>query len=171
MLKSIKSKAARAQGGSYVIVASRYNATYVNALLSAARTELQNASAKVRIIRVPGAFEIPAVAARLAEKNSIQGSRSESHASRSNVSRSLSAIICFGVIFQGETPHAQHISWGVTHALAQIQVLYKLPIVHGVFLFEKEKHARVRCLGTKHNRGTEAAQTALQMGRVMGQVR
>src|SRR5262249_5466263 len=97
MLKSIKSKAARAQGGSYVIVASRYNATYVNALLSATRTELQNARAKVRIIRVPGAFEIPAVAARLAEKNSIQSSRSKPHASRSNASHSLSAIICLGV--------------------------------------------------------------------------
>jgi len=159
MLKAIKSKGSKAQGGSYVIVASRYNALYVNALLSAVRTELQNARAKVRVVRVPGAFEIPAVAARLAEKNSIRNSRS------------LSAIICLGVIFQGETSHAQHISWGVTHALAQIQVQYKIPVIHGVFLFEKEKHARVRCLGTKHNRGTEAAQTALQMARVMAQVR
>jgi 6,7-dimethyl-8-ribityllumazine synthase len=166
MLKATKSKSSRAQGGSYVIVASRYNAPYVNALLSAARTDLQTARAKVRIVRVPGAFEIPAVAARLAEKNSAQHS-----VSKSRVSRPLSAIICLGVIFQGETSHAQHISWGVTHALAQIQVQYKIPVIHGVFLFEKEKHARVRCLGTKHNRGTEAAQTALQMARVMGQIR
>jgi 6,7-dimethyl-8-ribityllumazine synthase len=164
MLKRIKSKTGRAQGGSYAIVAARYNSVYVNALLSAARTELQNARAKIRIVRVPGAFEIPAVAARLAEKNAARSSRS-------NASPSLSAIICLGVIFQGETSHAQHISWGVTHALAQIQVQYKIPVVHGVYLFEKEKHARVRCLGTKHNRGTEVAQTALQMGRVMGQVR
>jgi len=42
-----------------------------------------------------------------------------------------------------------------------------LPVIHGVFLFEKEKHARVRCLGKKHNRGTEAAHTALEMARVM----
>jgi 6,7-dimethyl-8-ribityllumazine synthase len=40
-------------------------------------------------------------------------------------------------------------------------------VIHAVFVFEKEKYARVRCLGTKHNRGTEAAQTALQMARVM----
>ena len=169
MLKAIKSKSARAQGGSYVIVAARYNSVYVNALLSAARVELQNARAKVRVVRVPGAFEIPTVAARLAEKNAAQSSRIKAHVSRT--SGPLSAIICLGVIFQGETSHAQHISWGVTHALAQIQVQYKIPVIHGVFLFEKEKHARVRCLGTKHNRGTEAAQTALQMARVMGQVR
>ena len=57
----------------------------------------------------------------------------------------------------------------MTHALAQIQVLHKLPVIHGVFVFEKVKHARVRCLGKKHNRGTEAAQTALEMARVMKQ--
>jgi 6,7-dimethyl-8-ribityllumazine synthase len=53
------------------------------------------------------------------------------------------------------------------HALAQIQVQHKIPVIHGVFVFEKVKHARVRCLGAKHNRGTEAAQTALAMARVM----
>jgi 6,7-dimethyl-8-ribityllumazine synthase len=44
-------------------------------------------------------------------------------------------------------------------------------VIHGVFVFEKVKHAKVRCLGAKHNRGTEAAQTALQMARVMASVR
>ncbi len=164
MLKKIKSRKQKDIGGSFAIVASRYNALYVDAMLRAARTELENAGAKVRIVRVPGAFEIPSVAARLAEKNARSGSRLKPHASH------LSAIICLGVIFQGETPHAQHIGWGVTHALAQIQVQSKMPVIHGVFLFEKEKHARVRCLGEKHNRGTEAAQTALQMAGVMKSV-
>jgi 6,7-dimethyl-8-ribityllumazine synthase len=49
-------------------------------------------------------------------------------------------------------------------------VQHGLPVIHGVFHFEKEKHARVRCLGAKHNRGTEAAQTALQMARVMAAI-
>jgi 6,7-dimethyl-8-ribityllumazine synthase len=43
----------------------------------------------------------------------------------------------------------------------------KIPVIHGVFVFEKVKHAKVRCLGKNHNRGTEAAQTALEMARVM----
>ena len=149
MLKSVKTKTARARGGTFAIVASRYNAEFVAAMLHAARETLLAAGAHVRIVRVPGAFEIPATAAKLAHKSRY------------------AAIICLGVIFQGETSHAQHIGWGVTHALAQIQVLRKLPVIHGVFVFEKVKHARVRCLGQKHNRGTEAAQTALEMARVM----
>jgi 6,7-dimethyl-8-ribityllumazine synthase len=149
MLRKVKTKRLKAGGGSFAIVASRYNALYVDAMLHAAREQLLRAEAKVRIVRVPGAFEIPAAAAKLAHKPHY------------------SAIICLGVIFQGETSHAQHIGWGVTHALAQIQVQRQIPVIHGVFLFEKEKHARVRCLGGKHNRGAEAAQTALEMARVM----
>jgi 6,7-dimethyl-8-ribityllumazine synthase len=150
--KNPKSKL-KAVGGTFAIVASRYNSEYVDAMLHAARGELLNVGARVRIVRVPGAFEIPAAAARLAQPGRY------------------AAIICLGVIFQGETSHAKHIGWGVTHALAQIQVQHKLPVIHGVFVFEKVKHARVRCLGKKHNRGTEAAQTALEMARVMKQLR
>jgi 6,7-dimethyl-8-ribityllumazine synthase len=149
MLRRNQQKKIQPGGGSFAVVASRYNAEYVDAMLHAAREELLRAGARVRIVRVPGAFEIPAVAARLAQ------------------SKRYAAIICLGVIFQGETGHAKHIGWGVTHALAQIQVQHKMPVIHGVFVFEKVKHARVRCLGKKHNRGTEAAQTALEMGRVM----
>jgi 6,7-dimethyl-8-ribityllumazine synthase len=149
MLKRVRIKSVEGAGYSFAIVASKYNREYVDAMLRAARAELLGAQAKVRIVRVPGAFEIPVAAARLAA-----GGR-------------YAAVICLGVIFQGETAHAQHIGWGVTHALAQIQVRDKIPVIHGVFVFEKEKHARVRCLGTKHNRGTEAAQTALAMARVM----
>jgi 6,7-dimethyl-8-ribityllumazine synthase len=153
MLKSLKSKAIQVTSGTFAIVASRYNAEYVDSMLRAARAELEAAGAKIRVVRVPGAFEIPAVAAKLA------------------ASGRYSAIICLGVIFQGETSHAQHIGWGVTHALAQIQVQHKVPVIHGVFVFDKVKHAKVRCLGAKHNRGTEAAHTALGVARVMAGIR
>lgn len=149
MLQKIRRQKTLTPAGTFVIVASRYNAEYVDAMLHAAREEFLRAGARLRIVRVPGAFEIPAVAAKLA------------HAGR------YAAILCLGVIFQGETSHAQHVGWGVTHALAQIQVQHRIPVIHGVFVFEKVKHARVRCLGTKHNRGTEGAQTALAMARVM----
>jgi 6,7-dimethyl-8-ribityllumazine synthase len=153
MLRKVQSKNIQPAGGSFAIIASRYNAEYVDAMLRAARTLLSEAGAHVRIVRVPGAFEIPAAAARLA------------HQSR------YAAIICLGVIFQGETSHAQHIGWGVTHALAQIQVQQKIPVIHGVFVFEKTKQAKVRCLSATHNRGTEAAQTALEIARVMKSLR
>src|SRR5215469_14374796 len=153
MLRKVKTRIQKDSGGSFAIVASRFNELYVDAMLHAAREELLAAKAHVRIVRVPGAFEIPAVASKLAS------------------SGRYSAIICLGVIFQGETSHAQHIGLGVTYALAQIQVQHKVPVIHGVFVFEKQKQAKVRCLGVKHNRGTEAAQTALQMARVMAGMR
>lgn len=157
MLKPVPKSVRQTARGTFAIVASRYNAEYVDAMVHAAREELLRAKAHVRVVRVPGAFEIPAVASRLARRSPKQSR--------------YSAIICLGVIFQGETSHAQHIGWGITHALAQIQVLHKIPVIHGVFLFEKVKHAKVRCLGAKHNRGTEAARTALEMARVMAALR
>ena len=153
MLKPVKNRKVEKTTEIFAIVASRYNAEYVDSMLRAARAELEAVGAKIRVVRVPGAFEVPAVASKLA------------------ASGRYSAVICLGVIFQGETSHAQHIGWGVTHALAQIQVQHKVPVIHGVFVFDKVKHAKVRCLGAKHNRGTEAAHTALAMARVMAGIR
>ena len=161
MLKRVSKSSAKTSGATFAIVASKYNGRYVDAMLKAAQRELKKAGAKVRVVRVPGAFEIPAVAAALAAGGSDAGSRITHHASRP------AAILCLGVIFQGQTSHAQHIGWGVTHALAQIQVQQRIPVIHGVFVFEQEEHAKVRCLGRTHNRGTEAAHTALEMARVM----
>jgi 6,7-dimethyl-8-ribityllumazine synthase len=67
MLKSIKSKVYHARDAQFAIVASQYNARYVDAMVRAATTELKRAGAsEVRVVRVPGAYEIPVVAAQLA---------------------------------------------------------------------------------------------------------
>jgi len=153
MLKPIKTKTIRASGGNFAIVASKYNAQYVDAMLRAAKTEILRAGGNVKIVRVPGAYEIPVVAAKLA-RLSPPGSH-------------LSAIICLGVILRGATTHAQHIGEAVSNALVQIQIQHEVPVIHEVLLLENEQQARERCLDKKHNRGTEAAQTALEMARVM----
>ena len=188
MLKQIKKTRIRATDGRFVIVASRYNARYVDAMLRAAKAELKRArAAQVQVIRVPGAFEIPIVAARLASKTHAsrdreQGTRSTEptlaamarqrsesrltpHASRD--SQPLSAIICLGVILRGETSHAAHIGEAVSRALMEVQLRYEVPVIHEVLLLESQEQARARCLDRTHNRGTEAAQTALAMARVM----
>jgi len=152
MLKPIKVKSVRAAGRSFAIVASTYNARYVDAMLRAARTEILRAGGKVQIIRVPGAYEIPVVAAKLAR------------------SQKFSAIICLGVILRGATTHAQHIGEAVSNALVQIQIQHEVPVIHEVLLLENEQQAIERCLDKKHNRGTEAAQSALAMARVMAQL-
>ncbi len=147
--------------GSFAIVASRYNARYVDAMLRAAKAELWRANvSRIQIVRVPGAYEIPVVAARLAKN----ASRITDHTSR------LSAIICLGVILRGETVHAAHIGEAVSRALMEIQLAHEIPVIHEVLLLENEVQARVRCLDPKHNRGTEAAQAALAMSRVMNKL-
>jgi 6,7-dimethyl-8-ribityllumazine synthase len=150
MLQKIQAKKISAHGGRFAIVASKYNARYVDAMLRAAKAEILRAGGKVQIIRVPGAYEIPVVVAKLAAANSKP-----------------SAIICLGVILRGATTHAQHIGEAVSSALVQIQVHHEVPVIHEVLLLENEQQAQERCLGKTHNRGTEAAQTALEMARVM----
>jgi 6,7-dimethyl-8-ribityllumazine synthase len=152
MLKPVTRRKRRAAGGRFAVVASSYNGRYVGAMLQAAEAELLAAGVEeLRIIRVPGAFEIPAVAARLARLNSP----------------GFDAIICLGVILRGQTTHAEHIGTGVTAALIQLQVQTGRPLIHEVLLLENEDQAKARCLGKDHNRGAEAAQTALAMAEVM----
>lgn len=155
MLQKVQSKKIRSRGR-FAIVASKYNARYVDAMLRAAKAEILRAGGQVEIIRVPGAYEIPVVAAKLA-----RSSRVTDHAS-------LSGLICLGVILRGATTHAQHIGEAVSNALVQIQIQHEIPVIHEVLLLENEQQAKERCLDKKHNRGTEAAQTALEMARVMG---
>ena len=162
MLKTIKAGTLRAGNARFAIVASQYNARYVDAMLRAAKAEFRQAGAKaVQVVRVPGAYEIPVVAARLARAASAHATRNTQHATR------LSAIICLGVILRGETVHAAHIGEAVSRALMEIQVRHEVPVIHEVLLLENEEQARARCLDPKRNRGREAAQTALAMARVM----
>jgi 6,7-dimethyl-8-ribityllumazine synthase len=151
MLKKVKPSSASATGKRFAIIASKYNARYVDAMLRAAKTELMQAGAsEIKVVRVPGAFEIPVVVARLAQAEPA-----------------FAAIICLGVILRGETTHAQHIGEAVSVALSQLQIAHGIPIIHEVLLLENEAQAKVRCTSKEHNRGTEAAQTALEMARIM----
>jgi 6,7-dimethyl-8-ribityllumazine synthase len=151
MLREIERKGNRSRGGRFAIVASEYNARYVNAMLRAARAELRRAGASVKIVRVPGAYEIPLAALRLARREGPE----------------FSGIVCLGVILRGQTVHAEHIGREVSRALMDIQLREEVPVIHEVLLLENEEQARARCLGTKFNRGMEAAQSALAMARVM----
>jgi len=152
MLRKIATrKKSPAAAGRFAIVAARYNSEYTDALTQSAQRELAAVGAQhIEIIRVPGSFEIPAIAARLAR------------------SKKFDVIICFGAILRGATTHADNIADAVSAALAHLQIQTGVPIIHGVLLFENHDQARQRCLGSPdHNRGLEAARTALEMCRVV----
>lgn len=133
------------------LVASEYNRRYVDGLVDAAVRVLREAAVEVAVFRVPGAFEIPVVVETLAAGGP----------------RRWSAVICLGLILRGETAHADLVGAAVTRALMEIGLRHRVPVIHEVLLVSSKAQADVRCLDPQHNRGAEAAQSALSMIRLM----
>lgn len=139
----------------FAIVASLFNRRYVQGLVDHVTAELKSLSpaAAVSLHRVSGAFEIPVVVRELARQ------------------KKANAILALGVILQGKTSHAQNLSRSVTDALQQIAIEQGIPVINAVLSLESEAQARERCLGSKINRGTEAARAAVQIAEVMRDLR
>ena len=137
------------------IVASRFNAQYVDGLINHVTKELRLLAPNGTILlhRVPGSFEIPVVAREIAIQNKAD------------------AIIACGVILRGETDHAQNLSRSVTDALQRIAIEHGVPVINAVLGFDNENQARARCLENKINRGTEAARAAVEIANVLWEVR
>ena len=137
------------------IVASRFNAQYVDGLIGHVTKELRALAPDDTIFlhRVPGSFEIPVVAREVAIQNKAD------------------AIIACGVILQGETDHAQNLSRSVTDALQHIAIEHGVPVINAVLTFHNENQAQARCLENKINRGTEAARAAVEIANVLSEVR
>jgi 6,7-dimethyl-8-ribityllumazine synthase len=139
----------------FQIVASRFNAPYVQGLVDHAAEALHELvpGAAISIHHVPGSFEIPVVVRELARK------------------KKADAIIACGVIMRGETDHARNLSRSVTDALQRIAVDYGVPVINVVLSFDNEGQARERCLENTINRGTEAARAAVEIASVMSKLR
>lgn len=136
------------------IVASKYNEVYTDALVNNVIDELGDylPQARVDLIRVPGAFEIPVSVKALLELEEPV------------------CVIALGVIIRGETAHADLVARCVTDALQQLALEYKTPIIHEVLLVEDEAQAHARCLGDQLNRGIEAARAAAAMVEVFSEL-
>ena len=129
------------------IVASRYNKEFVDPMVekTLAEISLMETHSKTEVVYAPGSFEIPYLARQVIEKNKPD------------------AVICLGVIFRGETGHADLIAASVSDSLCRMSVETGTAIIHGVLLMDNESQARERCLGAEFNRGTEAARAAIEV--------
>lgn len=138
--------------GKYAIVVGRFNAFVVESLLEGALDTLKRhgvSEDNIRIIRVPGAFEIP-----LAVKK-IAGQKKDD------------AIIALGAVIRGGTPHFEYVSAESSKGIAQVMMDYDLPVANGILTVNSIEQAVERS-GTKAgNKGAEAAMSALEMVSLM----
>jgi len=139
----------------FAIVASQYNAEFVQGMVNAAQRTLEEIAprSELNLYEVPGAFEIPVVLQEVAAQGGCE------------------AIIALGVIIRGETAHADLIGRSITDALQSIAMRFRIPVIHEVLLVDNEAQARERTLGEARNRGAEAAQAALQAAETMHDIR
>jgi 6,7-dimethyl-8-ribityllumazine synthase len=130
-----------------LIVAGQFNDLVGKSLVDAALKVFQDAgkSSEVDLVWVPGAFEIPVVAARAAR------------------SKKYSAIVTLGAVIRGETPHFEYVSGPCASALMSLSVETGIPVIFGVLTVNTIEQALNRAGLKLGNKGAEAAHTALQM--------
>ena len=141
-----------ATGLRFGIVVSRWNAFITERLLEGALDTLERHGADIETVdvaRVPGTFEIPLVARRLAESDRYD------------------AVICLGCVIRGATPHFDYIAGDATGGIGQAGVQSGVPVLFGVLTTENIEQAIERA-GTKAgNKGAEAAGAAIEMANLM----
>ncbi len=136
------------RGAQIALLVSRFNGFVVESLLSGAVDTLKRHGAEDRdlqIVRVPGAYEMPIAAKRLA------------------ASQRYEAIIALGAVIRGGTPHFEYVAGECTKGLSQVSLKYDIPIAFGVLTVDSIEQAIERA-GTKAgNKGGEAALSAIEM--------
>ncbi len=139
-------------GERFGIVVSRFNEDVTQRLLDGAlETFLQHGVGKDRItvVRVPGAFEIPLVAQRLAG------------------SGKFAAVCCLGAVIRGETTHDQYINQQVSWAIMDIGLSSGIPVLFGVLTCQSTELAMERAGGSMGNKGSETALAAIEMVKLL----
>ncbi|SMB94728.1 6,7-dimethyl-8-ribityllumazine synthase [Thermanaeromonas toyohensis ToBE] len=143
-----------AQGLRFGIVVSRFNEFITSRLLAGALDALERHGAEpegIHVAWVPGAFEIPLVAQRLAQ-------------------RGYDAVICLGAVIRGATPHFEYVAAEVTKGIAQVSLATGIPIIYGLITADNLEQAIERA-GTKAgNKGFEAAMAAIEMANLLKQL-
>ncbi len=139
----------------FAIVLSRFNEFIGQKLLEGALACLKHndcSEENIDIIKVPGAFEIPLAAAKLAEQ------------------KKYNAIICLGAVIRGATPHFNYVANAASEGILQVSLKYNIPIAFGVLTTDNIEQALERADTKSGNKGWDVALTAIEMADLMKKI-
>ena len=134
------------------IALARFNQSVTDRLLAGALEALAQhgvADDAIDVVMVPGAFELPLCAQRLA------------------LAGRYDAVLCLGAVVRGETPHFEYVAAEAAHGIAEVARHHDLPIAFGILTTDTVEQALARAGGERGNKGYEAALTALEMVRLL----
>jgi 6,7-dimethyl-8-ribityllumazine synthase len=134
--------------GQYAVVVARWNEAITGKLRAGAVETLRAHGARddqIEVFHVPGSFELPMLADKLAGTGRY------------------AAVICLGVVIEGETMHHEYIDHAVAHGIMHAARRWGIPIMFGVLTCRNEEQARQRAGGSAGHKGVEAAQAAIEM--------
>ncbi len=132
----------------FALVISRFNEFFTSKLVGGAIDALRRHGAsddQIHEIWVPGAFEIPVVASKVAS------------------SRRYSAVVCLGCVIRGHTPHFEYVASQAARGIAQVSMQTGVPVIFGVVTADNLEQAIERAGSKAGNRGADAAMTAIEM--------
>ncbi|MBI4845385.1 MAG: 6,7-dimethyl-8-ribityllumazine synthase [Candidatus Omnitrophica bacterium] len=141
-----------AKGKKFVLLVSRFNKFITKRLLEGAICELQRHGAddnKIEVIWLPGAFEMPCLANKLAK------------------SKKFDAVICLGAVIKGDTPHFEYVASEAAKGIANVALNTGVPVVFGVITAENLEQAIDRAGSKSGNKGEDAARVAIEMANLM----
>jgi len=135
-------------GGRFALIAGRFNELIAERLVAGALGALRQHGVDddhIQLIRVPGAFEIPLAARKLAARGAIDG------------------IVALGCVIRGATPHFDYVAGSCSDSLARVQIDYGIPVGFGVLTVDSLEQALERAGSKAGNKGADAALAALEM--------
>jgi 6,7-dimethyl-8-ribityllumazine synthase len=141
--------------GRFALVAAKFNHFVVDHLVQGAKDGLRRhgvADQAVDLIWVPGSFEIPFVAQRLA------------------LSKKYAAVVCLGAVIRGDTDHYDHVASGAVSGIARASLDSGVPVILGLLTCDTLEQASNRAGGKGGNKGLEAATTAIEMVNLLQQL-
>lgn len=137
------------------IVVSRFNQRLTERLLAGAQEALAKHGVdpeRVDVVHVPGSFELPLTAQRLAETGRYQ------------------AVVCLGCVLRGETPHFDYVAGQAASGIARVGLDTRVPVIFGVVTADTLQQALDRAGGREGNKGFDAVLTAIEMANLMKRI-